>query len=246
MKLSRKEFLLGVGGVAAGLPLGAAAHARATEIPGEQRSYAQCGEDLVVAGILGYLGVSDVSYLDIGAYDPIVINNTYLLYQKGFKGVLVEPNPVMCEKLRRVRPDDTTLAAGIGVSDVREADFYNMSDPSWNTFSKEEAEHQVKVTNGEIYIEKVTKMPLLEINGVMAEHFGGAPTFVSIDAEGIHLDLLQAIDYERYRPMVICVETLISGTTRKTPEVAEFMTSQGYVERGGSFVNGIFADERYI
>ena len=33
MKLSRKEFLLGAGGLAAGLPLGAMAHARAN--PGE-------------------------------------------------------------------------------------------------------------------------------------------------------------------------------------------------------------------
>ena len=27
-------------------------------------------------------------------------------------------------------------------------------------------------------------MPLLEINDVMTKHFGGAPTFLSIDAEG--------------------------------------------------------------
>jgi hypothetical protein len=243
MKLSRKEFLLGAGGLAVGLPLGVAAHARAN--PGEQ-SFAQCGEDLIVAFILGYLGVSDVSYLDIGAYDPVEINNTYYFYRKGFHGVLVEPNPVMCEKLRSVRPDDTTLTAGIGVTDVREADFYMMSDPSWNTFSKEEAEHQQKVTAGKIYIEKVTKMPLLDINRVMSEHFGGAPTFVSIDAEGMHLDLLQAIDYQRHRPLVICVETIVTGTTKTMPEIGQFMAAQGYAERGGSFVNGIFVDSRYL
>ena len=78
-----------------------------------------------------------------------------------------------------------------------------MSDPSWNTFSKKEADHQVKTTNGKIYIEKVLKMPLLDINRVMAERFGGAPTYVSIDAEGMHFDLLKAIDYKRFRPLVI-------------------------------------------
>lgn len=243
MKLSRKEFLLGIGGAAAGLPLGAIAHARAT--PGN-RSFSQCGEDLIVAFILGYLGVRDVTYLDIGAFDPIEINNTYLFYLKGFNGVLVEPNPVMCKKLRSVRPDDVTLTAGIGVEDVREADFYLMSDPSWNTFSKKEADHQVKVTNGKIFIEKVMKMPLLDINRVMKEQFGGAPTYLSIDAEGMHLDLLMAIDYRRYRPVVICVETLVSGTTETIPEIAEFMTSEGYVARGGSFVNGIFVDSKII
>jgi hypothetical protein len=241
--LSRKEFLLGVGGAAAGLPLGALAHARAT--PGN-RSFSQCGEDLVVSFILGYLGVSDVTYLDIGAFDPIEINNTYLFYMRGFNGVLVEPNPVMCEKLRSVRPDDVTLTAGIGVRDVREADFYQMSDPSWNTFSKQEADHQVAITNGKIFIEKVLKMPLLDINRVMAEHFGGAPTYLSIDAEGMHLDLLKAIDYKRFRPVVICVETLVSGTTKTIPEIARFMASRGYEDRGGSFVNGIFVDSKII
>jgi hypothetical protein len=243
MKVSRKEFLLGVGGAAVGLPLGAYAHDRAT--PGN-RSFSQCGEDLIVDFILGYLGVQDVTYLDIGAFDPIKINNTYFFYLRGFNGVLVEPNPVMCEKLRSVRPGDVTLTAGIGIEDVREADFYQMSDPSWNTFSKEEADHQVAITKGKIFIEKVLKMPLLDINRVMAEHFGGAPTYLSIDAEGMHFDLLKAIDYQRFRPVVICVETLVSGTTDTIPEIAEFMVSRGYVERGGSFVNGIFVDSRII
>lgn len=243
MKVSRKEFLLGVGGAAAGLPLGALAHARAT--PGN-RSFSQSGEDLIVAFILGYLGVREVTFLDIGAFDPIKINNTYLFYLKGFHGVLVEPNPVMCEKLRSVRPDDVTLTAGIGVEDIREADFYQMSDPSWNTFSKQEADHQVEITKGKIFIEEVLKMPLLDINRVMAEHFGGAPTYVSIDAEGMHLDLLKAIDYKRFRPVVICVETLVSGTVETIPEIPQFMASRDYVKRGGSFVNGIFVDSKII
>lgn len=243
MKLSRKEFLFGAGGLVAGYPLGSLAHARAN--PG-QRSFAQCGEDLIVDFILGYVGVTDVSYLDIGAFDPIEINNTYLFYEKGFQGVLVEPNPVMCEKLRRVRPRDTTLTAGIGVADEREADFYQMSDPSWNTFSKEEAEHVVETTQGKIFIEKKLKMPLLDINGVMAKYFDGAPTFVSIDAEGLHYALVKAIDYTKFRPLVLCVETLVSGTTKTIPEIGQYLATQGYVERGGSFVNGIFVDAKVI
>lgn len=245
MKLSRKEFLFGAGGLALGLPLGGAV-SQARALPG-QRSYAQCGEDLIVDFILGKLGLQSVSYLDIGAYKPIEINNTYLFYEKGFSGVLVEPNPVLCEELRDVRPRDTTLTAGIGITDVSAADYYMMTDPSWNTFSKQEAELQVKTTNGQISIEKVVKMPLLDINRVMREHFeGGAPTFVSIDAEGIHLDLARAIDYERQRPLVICIETLVSGTTQKMPAIGQFMASKGYVERGETFVNGIFVDAKYL
>ena len=235
MELSRKEFLYGACGLAVGVPLGG------LSLSGPQpgrRSYAQCGEDLIVDFMLGKLGLQTVSYLDIGAYKPIEINNTYLFYEAGFTGVLVEPNPVLCEELRAVRPLDTTLMAGIGTSDIAEADYFMMT---------EEAEHQVRITGGQISIDKVVKMPLLDINRVMREHFeGGAPTFVSIDAEGIHLDLAKAIDYERQRPVVICIETLISGSARKMPEIGRFMRSKGYVERGETFVNGIFVDARLL
>jgi len=251
--ITRSQFLAGLGGLAAGVPLGIVAepYLSAPVTPREEHapaetSFAQSGEDLIAGYIFAYLGISDVSYLDIGAYDPIRINNTYYFYRKGFRGVLVEPNVTMGEKLRAVRPRDTTLIAGIGVTAVREADYYLMTEPSWNTFSKEEADHQSKITNGKIRIEKVIKMPLLDINDVMSEHFQGAPAFVSIDAEGWHLPILKAIDFRRFRPKVICVETLVSGTKAVIEDIAVFMTSQGYHDRGGSIVNTLFVDGKLL
>jgi FkbM family methyltransferase len=193
-----------------------------------------------------YLGFRSLTYLDIGAHDPTLINNTYLFYTMGFRGVLVEPNAALTDRLREVRPRDTTLVAGIGVTAAREADYYLMTEPSWNTFSKEEAEHQVEATKGRVSIKEVVKVPLLDINDVMDEHFKGAPDFVSIDAEGLHLALLKAIDYQRFRPKAICVETLVSGTNLTIPEIPAFMEQHGYVERGRSFVNTIFVDSKIL
>jgi hypothetical protein len=249
-RIGRKEFLAGLCGLTAGVPLGAVGSGYVRKAPrAEPRrsepgdvSYSQAGEDVITNFTLDYLGIKDVRYLDIGAYDPISINNTYYFYRKGFRGVLVEPNVTMCEELRRVRPEDTTLTAGIGVTAVREADYFLMTQPAWNTFSKEEADHMTKATAGSIKVERVIKMPLLDVNDVMAKHFGVAPTFMSIDAEGWHLAILKAIDYQRFRPKIICVETLVTGTRKTIPEIPEFMASQGYVDRGGSFVNTIFVD----
>jgi hypothetical protein len=252
VKISRKDFLVGLGGAALGAPLGAAAQHSLARLPRRAERhgthvYAQSGEDLVVDFLLRYLGIGGVTYLDVGAYDPVEINNTYYFYLRGGRGVLVEPNVALSEKLRTVRPRDTTLVAGIGVTAARAADYYVMTDPSWNTFSKEEAEHQEKVTDGRIAIREVVPMPLLDINDVMAEHFAGAaPTFLSIDAEGLHLAILKTIDFRRFRPNVICVETLVSGTTQTIPDIPAFMTSKGYVARGGSFVNTIFVDGKLL
>ena len=187
-----------------------------------------------------------MTYLDVGANDPIQNSNTYYFYRKGYRGVLVEPNVSLCEKLRAVRPEDTTLAAGIGVTAAKEADYYIMTHPSWNTFSKEEADHQTEVTQGRISVKEVIKMPLLSINDVMSKHFGEAPAFLSVDTEGLDLAILKSIDYERFRPKIICAETLVSSTTQTRPEIPEFMASRGYVARGGSFVNTIFVDAKIL
>lgn len=246
--LSRKGFLTCLGGIAVGVPAGAVARdlLREPDPEGGIRSYSQAGEDAAADFFFRHFGISPVTYLDIGAYDPVEINNTYLFYRKGYRGVLVEPNLTMCEKLRRVRPKDTTLAAGIGVAAAREADYYLMSEPAWNTFSKEEAEHEEEVTKKGIYIRKIVKMPLLNINDVIEEHFGKAPTFVSIDAEGLHLAILKTLDFGRYRPPLICIETLVSGTRDAIPEIPQFMGTQGYVDRGGSCVNTLFVDSKLL
>lgn len=264
MAISRKGFLTGLGWMTAGAALGvagrsgyfrAAAAARGTapappppdpDITPGVESYSQCGEDLIVDFACRYLGIKEITYLDVGAYHPTKINNTYYFYRKGHRGVLVEPNVAMCEVLRRVRPGDTTLEAGIGVAAAREADYYVMTDPSWNTFSKEEAEHQAEVTKGGIRIKEVRKMPLLDINGVMAEHFKAAPTYLSVDAEGLHLAILKTVDFSRFRPKFVCAETLVSGTNRTISEIPAFMETKGYVVRGGSFVNTIFVDTKVL
>lgn len=261
MTISRKGFLQGMGCVAAGAAAGAIAHGQFSTPPPPKRdrrpprlivpprgeaTYAQCGEDRIVRYVLDALGVADRSYLDVGAHDPVNLNNTYLLYANGHSGVLVEPNAEMCKTLREARPSDTVLEAGIGVTAAREADYYVMSEPSWNTFSKEEAERQAKATKGAITIKEVIKMPLLDINQVMADHFDEAPAFLSVDTQGFELPILKSIDYARFRPKVICAETLVTGTRKMVPEIAAFMGTQGYVVRGMTFVNSIFVDSKLI
>jgi Methyltransferase FkbM domain len=249
--MRRKDFLIGLGGFAAGAPLGAlgARHLSAdtSAQPDGHVSYAQSGEDLVVNFLCENLNVREITYLDIGAYDPVYLNNTYFFYRRGHRGVLVEPNVTMCEKLRAVRPGDTVLEAGIGIGKTGEADYYVMSNPSWSTFDRAEAEHQVKATAGKITIKEVRRMPLLDVNDVMARHFKGkAPAYVSIDAEGWHFAILKSIDFARWRPRVICVETKVSGERRMLPEIPALMEKTGYVARGGSYVNTVFVDSALL
>jgi len=251
--MNRRDFLLGattgiagITAVGAGLKLAAGARdgspAPAAAAPGfPKASYAQQGEDLIIDNILrDMLGIQAPTYLDIGAYDPVVCNNTYLLYLAGGRGVLVEPNPRLVERLRAVRPRDTVLNVGIGVTDATEADYFEFEVEQINTFDAEEAQRLQKA--GEKLL-KTVKLPLVNVNRVIAENLGGkAPDLLSVDTEGFDLPILQSLDFERHRPAAICAEILKADTFETRPEIQELLAAKRYVLRGMTFVNAVFVD----
>lgn len=238
--------------MAAGAPLGAAAlhlHGRARPASWKPRhSYAQQGEDIILWHMLAeVLKRSPITYLDIGAHHPVVGNNTYLFYEKGHRGVLVEPNPALHQALAETRPQDTLLRAGIGVGQETEADYYVISgDGQLNTFSKQVADEVHGRSGGRHSVERVIRVPLLNINAVMQKHFGRAPHLLSIDTEGFELPILKSLDFERFRPDVVCLDVLEFGTGRVRNAVVELMLEKNYAIRGATFVNAVFIDSRLI
>jgi FkbM family methyltransferase len=205
--------------------------------------YGQFADDLVVEGIFKHLNITEIRYLDIGAWEPIQDSNTYLFYRNGHRGVLVEPNPAKAEKLRQTRREDKVLNVGIGVTTVKEADYYMAVDEAYsglNTFSKEWAEvHEKKGLRM-----KVVRMPLVNINTLIAENFKNPPNYLSVDVEGLDLDILKSLDFEKYRPAVICVETLVVHTPKIDTRIEEFLKTRNYTIRGATIANSIFvADE---
>jgi FkbM family methyltransferase len=238
-------------GTLAGAGLGTAGTAAGFSAarPWARQSHSQQGEDLVIESIFDFLRIAKPTYLDIGAADPIQDNNTYLFYGKGCRGVLVEPNPTFARKLRAERPGDVVLNIGIGITNQTEADYYMIGGRDGhylNSFSKEQVDDIVARSDGLRFVEKTLKMPLVNINQVIRENFHGAPSLLSIDIEGLDLEILKTLDFERFRPSVVCAETLIVGTTRTKPEIVELMQSKEYVVRGSTFVNAIFVDQRLL
>jgi FkbM family methyltransferase len=244
----RRDFLVGS---AAGLACAGTAALPRTIWPkhpdGLNESFAQAGEDVVVAALFDALGIEKPSYLDIGAYLPIFANNTYLFHRKGGRGVLVEPNVDLIHELRSRRPGDTVLNVGIGLTKADSANYYRMTLPQWNTFDKDEAERRVARTQGKVKIEEVVKMPLIPINAILAEHFPrGGPDFLSIDIESLDVAVLRTLDFSRFRPKVICTETLIALSLRMDPETTTFLASMGYEPRGMTLANTIYIDQTLL
>jgi len=56
---------------------------------------------------------------------------------------------------------------------------------------------------------------------------------------------LRTLDFARFKPHVVCVETsVLSGAVDR--EIAHLLEKKGYTVRGGSFPNTIFLDDRML
>lgn len=213
-------------------------------------SYAQAGEDRVLKFLFLSMGIKNISYLEIGTNNPIDINNTYLFYLSDSRGVCVEPNPTLIPKIKKIRPEDICLNVGVSPDNKEgELDFYifdqNDSEKGLSTFSKKEAEHVQNTTH--IKIGEVKKIPVTPISAVLSKYFPDkAPDLISIDVEGLDLEILQTIDFTVCRPIAICVETVnftVDHKKTKNTAIINFMEKQGYFVYADTGINSIFADK---
>lgn len=208
-----------------------------------KKSYAQCGEDLIVHFILNALKIIKPRYLDIGAYHPTLLSNTYLLYRKGCLGVCVEPDPDLYNQIKSKRKRDVCLNVGIGTTEKAHAEFYVMSSKTLNTFSKEEAERYQSYGNERIL--KVIQIPLVSVNTIIEQYLPDCPNFVSLDAEGMDQPILETFDFSRFRPDVFCIETLTyteDKSEKKNTQIIDFMISENYFPYADTFINTIFVE----
>mgnify|MGYP001614778118 CR=1 FL=1 len=207
-----------------------------------RKSYSQCGEDLIIEHIFSALNKSKPSFIDIGAHHPRYINNTYLFYLQGSRGINIEPDPELFPAFSESRPEDRNLNIGIGDTSG-EAEFYVMNQPTLNTFIKTEADRAIKDNSG-VKIKETRRIKLSTIAEVISTYNNGIyPDLFSIDVEGLDDIILRSINYEVSCPLVICAETLSFSTTGngvKSLELIEFLKGQGYLLYADTYINSIF------
>jgi FkbM family methyltransferase len=209
----------------------------------QKESYSQSGEDLIVDFIFNAIGIYSPSYIDIGAHHPYYLNNTYIFYKRGCRGINIEPDPALFDFFEKERGCDKNLNVGIA-SNSGVLDFYIMNTPTLNTFSKKESEKYSK--EGNYYVKEIKKINVTNIAKVIAEHNGGIfPDFLTLDAEGVDEIVLKSIDYNNNKPIVICAESISfseKGEGIKNIELIRFIESKGYMLYADTNINSIFVE----
>jgi len=196
-------------------------------------SFSQHSEDLIIAKLLK--DVQKGFYVDIGANDPEIISNTRYFYDKGWRGINIEPHPEMYQKIIEKRENDINLNIGVA-SEEGELIFYKLdktNETAGSTFDKNVAEALAK-KGYEISAE--IKMPVIPLSKVLNSYLNNKKIdFMSIDTEGFDLEVIKSNDWNAFRPTILIIETTINKD-----QIIDFMLAQNYEIVYQNLANTIF------
>lgn len=214
-------------------------------------SYSQTGEDRIIDYLLNYGGneKKGVSYLDIGCNDWRNLSNSYRLYRRGIRGVLIDANPIYIDEIKIFRPEDIVLNCGIGKEHSEELTFNILNQSDISSFNIKTIEEAQKYSPWLEIVKKV-KVPVYTLSEIYKKHFVTTPTIVSLDVEGDELEILKEADFEMYRPYIFVIETVEYrdkiSVDNKRNDIIDFMIKNDYIEYAFTGVNSIFVDRRKL
>lgn len=159
-------------------------------------------------------------YLDIGANDPIQLSNTWPLYQRGWRGLLVEPDPSCWFRLLRERPRDWLWPTAFSDAEGKAVMRCSMSGVS----SLQNDWACPPDARAEIVELKIGRNVLNEFYEIRDK-----ARLCSIDVEGHEANVILGLDLTRFRPEVFVVENLRYDPDR--PKTATWPQWQPYLEQ---------------
>lgn len=166
-------------------------------------SYSQEGEDRILEKL--FCEVHRGFYVDVGAHHPRRFSNTYLFYRRGWSGINIDAMPGSMKLFRRIRPRDVNLEVAISES-PRCLTYRSFREPAFNGFGVCIDSKHAANPGWELLWER--EMTTRRLDSVLAECLpaGRRIDFLSIDVEGLDLEVLRSCDLERHRPTAIVIE----------------------------------------
>ena len=208
--------------------------------------YSQLNQDLWVLDMLKHKkgGV----FVDIGAHDGIQLSNTYLLESNyDWTGICIEANPDTFEKLKKNRSNKcvcSLLSKYKGENKVLhkigELSFVNNINQSCDV---DELQKLYDIDITDVTIETDT------LNNILTnQEIPNVIDYLSIDIEGMELDVLKSLDFNKYHINLLTIEhnaCHIGHNYRN--DIQEFLQSKGFeFVKGNENVNNWDNDKYYI
>jgi FkbM family methyltransferase len=180
-------------------------------------SYAQNGEDVVL-----WRALSDIPhgrYVDVGANHPTDDSVSRAFYERGWRGIAIEPVRYFAELFHEQRPEDLVVEAAItdrpdGVVILHEVPRSGLS--TLVDAYRDEHARAGRATQD-------LTVPTRRLDAVLEEAGwdGLDIQFVTIDTEGSEAEVLRSFDLRRWRPWVLVIEATVPNTCQPSHEAWE-------------------------
>lgn len=165
-------------------------------------------------------------YVDVGASTPVNDSNTYALYQKGWRGVAIEPLPYE-NFWRDARPDDRFLNLTAGAETGRTTlHIYDIAQQI-STCSLNTVKHW---QTGNNIPSRSIEVPIVTLNEVIDTYLPDRDLhLISIDVEGQEFEVLRGLDLQKHRPWIVVVEATLPGCPIESHQTWEpYITTADY------------------
>ena len=151
-------------------------------------------------------------YVDVGAAHPTFENDTKMLYDLGWHGINIEPNPAFFEVLAAERPRDRNYCAALS-DRVGTVTYYDVVGTGLSTCDRKLAE-RAREEDHEIVERRIAATTLAAI---LDEVKPASIELLKIDVEGFEEQVLAGNDWTKYRPSVILVEATYPESAKRRP-----------------------------
>jgi FkbM family methyltransferase len=186
-------------------------------------SYAQNLEDYHLS--LAFAGQDSGTYIDVGAGHPIADNVSFWFYERGWQGVVVEPQPELAALYQRLRPRDLVVRGLVG-RHCGEIDFHVVERLHGLSTTVQDVAQKAKAF-GVGY--QTVRMPVTTLARLCESHNLDSIDFLKIDVEGAEGDVLFGGDWKRFRPKVIVAEAVTPmASVPSWQDWEPFLMAQGY------------------
>ena len=166
----------------------------------------QFGEEKFVLGFFNkeYKG----KFVDIGCFHPTRHNNTFEMYKLGWKGINIDLNFLTIELFNYFRTKDININAAISDSEIVKKLYFVDELNTQNTLEKN---HLTFLKNHHGVIENeisLREIKTKRLDRILDNYEFYDIDFMNIDVEGHELNILNSIDFTKYKIKFICIEMI--------------------------------------
>ena len=206
----------------------------------KKKSYSMEGEDLELLRITK--NINQGFYVDAGCYHPLHLSNTFLLHKKKWRGLNIDLSEFTIDLFNYMRPNDVNIHSAISNSEKEVIVYHQKKISQLTTIKKSIAQERMQ---GPIKEKKMISKKLTTILND-SKFCNRKIDFLNIDLEGADMSALQSIDFEIYRPKIICVE--ITDKKIERSNIFNFLKKLNYKKKWSSIanINHIFVDQSFL